>query len=357
MKKKVISIVSIVLVCVFLFSGCGGSATTGVQEEKEEVQAYAGKEGRITAYISGPDQMLKDIEEGFEETHGDVLDVLAMGCGPLAQKVNAEAEAGNVQADVIWGAEPIVYIEFQSKGILQQYVSPEAEALKKEYVVGDGFYTLCNARYGVIVYNRERVADSEVPVSWQQLAGENWKNRLAIADAGQSAMALALVAGLVQMEERGWSYLQALKDNGVMLTQQNNQAIEKVASGEVDAAIAPHDGVLRLIKKDKKAGIESKLAIAWPKEGALSVQRPIAIVANKSRPEINNELCHEFVDFVISPAGQKIAAKYGFISVRNDQSLPDGVPKDVKGVSIDWNNAVKEAGELRNEFDRIMTSK
>ncbi len=355
MKRNKAMVLSFILIFAIALSGCGSRDSEESNMEKQ--QTYSGEEGRITAYISGPEQMLTDIENAFEEERGDVLEVLAMGSGPLFQKVNTEAEAGAVQADIIWGAEPIAYMELQSKNLLQSYESPEAADLKPENKIGNGFFTLCNARYGVIVYNKENVELQEIPRSWQDLTKESWKNRIAIADARQSAMALALVTGLVQMNGDEWDTVQALKENQVILTQQNEQAIERVATGEVDIAIAPHDGVLRLIKKAKKSGVESPLAISWPEEGALSVQRAIAIIANRARPEVNTELCQEFIDFVISQQGQEIASKYGFISVRKEQEAVTGVPDNVKAMSIDWDKAATQAEELRNRFDSIMTTK
>jgi len=58
-----------------------------------------------------------------------------------------------------------------------------------------------------------------------------------------------------------------------MLTKHNIEAVNRVEPGEVDVAIAPHDGFLILIKKAKKQGFESPLKNVWP-EGAISVQWP-----------------------------------------------------------------------------------
>ncbi len=360
MRKSTGVFWSLILALALLFSGCAGQQAASDNENKASenqavTQVYSGEEGRITIYLSGPEQMLADLENAFEQERGDVLNILPMGCGPLAQKVCTEAEAGGIQADVIWGAEPLLYMNLREKGLLQQYTSPEAEAIKPEYKMGDNYYTLCNARYGVIVYNREKVAAEEIPSFWADLTKSNWKGRVAIADAGQSAMALALTAGLLQINDGSWEYLQSLKDNRVILTKQNNQAVEMVSTGEADAAIVPHDGVLRAIKSDKKKGIDSSLAIAWPEEGAISVQRPIAIIANEARPDANNELCQEFINFVLAPSGQQIAAKYGFVSVRNDQELPAGVPNKVQAITLDWENASANDDEIRENFEKIMT--
>lgn len=350
-KRKGI-ICSAVLALVLLVGGCTtGQADKAAMSEK---QTDKPKKEQITAYISGPDQMLIDLEKAFEEERGDVLNVLAMGCGPLAQKINTEAEAGNVQADIIWGAEPTLYIQLQQKGLLQQYQSPQAANLKSEFQIGDGYYTICSSRFGVIAYNKDKVKKEEIPSSWQDLLAANWNNRLAMADAGQSATALAITAGLLKMNGDDWSYIEGLKKNGVLLTKQNNEAIERVATGEVDATIAPHDGILRGIKKDKKMGVESKLAMVWPEEGSLSIQRPIAIMADTRRSAAEQEICQEFIDYIISPAAQTTMTKYGFIPVRADVNIPEGVPANIKSIDLEWNQVASQGKAIRSKFEKIM---
>lgn len=359
MKKNRKGVVcSLILALALMAGGCASQADSGAGQGTGSEAKDSGKDNtQITVYISGPEQMLIDLEEAFEKEQGDVLNILHMGCGPLAQKVHTEAEAGDVQADIIWGAEPMLYIELQKKGLLQQYHSPQASNLKSEFRFGDGYYTICSARYGVIAYNRDKVSQEEIPSSWQDLVKENWNNRLAMADAGQSATALAITAGLVAMNVDDWSYLEGLKKNGVLLTKQNNEAIERVASGEVDATIAPHDGILREIKKAKKAGTESKLALVWPEEGSLSLQRPIAIMSDEQRTDADEAVCQDFIDFVISQPAQTIMSKYGFIPVRSDVDIPEGVPASIKSIALDWEQTAADVIEMRSKFETIMLAK
>ena len=76
----------------------------------------------ITAYIS-PDPLAAALEEAFEKERGDVLTVVS---GPWCRKLKAEMEAGDIQADVIYGAEPLFYLTLKEAGQLMEYVSPEA---------------------------------------------------------------------------------------------------------------------------------------------------------------------------------------------------------------------------------------
>jgi iron(III) transport system substrate-binding protein len=141
---------------------------------------------KITLYISGPQEMITALEKKFEAQHGDVLNVFATGCGPLKQKVWTEMLAGGIQADVIWGAEPMLYYSLQQKGVLQQYRSPQIKNLQKQYNYGNGYFTPVNARYGVIVYNAEKTPKEEILAAWRDLTWKSWDKKLAMADAARS---------------------------------------------------------------------------------------------------------------------------------------------------------------------------
>lgn len=313
---------------------------------------YYGEEGKINVYISGPEQMIKKLEEEFEKDRGDVVDFLHMGCGPLRQKVWTEKEAGEIQADVVWGSDPLMYMALEDEGLLQKYTSKECEFIKDEYKVGDGYYTLASERYGVIIYNKDNA--KQIPKSFESLKDKAWGSAIIMANATQSSTALALNSSLYQMSGDNFDYLKALFDNNLFLTKKNGEVSSKIAQGEFDAGIAPHDGVLRLKNKAKKEGYNMPIDIAWPKEGAIAIQRPIAVIKNEARPKVNDELSKEFVDFILSKKAQGITTKFGFASVRKDIKLPTGVPTDIKIVSVDWKFASEHEKEIRDGYENIV---
>ena len=313
----------------------------------------AAVEEQINLYISGPKEMVKLLEAEFEKEHGDVLNVYHTGSGSLRQKVWTEMLAGSIQADIVWGAEPMMYHALKEKGVLLRYQSPMIPDLKKEYIYGDGYYTAVNARYGVIVYNKERVLADEIPTAWADLLDKRWHQRLGIADASHSSMSLAITAGLYELFDHSWALYRALDENEVMLTKQNIDVVSKIETAELDLGITTHDGVLRLINKAKKRGIESPLGIVWPVEGVISLQRPIAIIKKERSLEADN-LVKKFVDFSLSETGQNIATRFGFITVRNGLKLPEGIPQTLEVRSLDWQYASKHQEEIRAIFKEIM---
>ena len=239
----------------------------------------------------------------------------------------------------------------KDEGWLVPYSSTQTPALKPEYremgeEIGEGYFTLATGRYAVIVYNKKLIEPTDVPTDWDDLTDPKWKGKVAIPDATLCATAFAMTCGLVQIY--GWEYFEGLKENDAMLIWRFKDVPQSVATGEALVGIAPTDGVLRMIKKAQQQGVESPLVMVWPEGGAISLSSPIAIIQDEKRSEASTKLAQELVDFVLSKEGQEIAVKYGFISVRGDLPLPEGIPEEIKAVEVDWEWAHRHEEALRS---------
>ena len=320
--------------------------------QKEPVDVYSGKTGRITVYISGPATMISKLEQAFEKEHGDVLDLVQMGCGPLRQRVWTEMEAGQIKADVFWGSDPLIYIALDKKGALEAFTPEGIEAVKDEFLT-ESNYTLINERYAVVIYNKNKLTGERIPSSFADLLGPGLKGSVVQADPSQSSTALAIVAGLWNIDGQNGDFYRGLAANNLFLSKKNSDVPSKIQEGEFDAGIAPHDAVLRLRKKAKKEGYPTPLAICWPEEGSLAIQRPIAISRNTARPEENEQIARSFVNFMISKKAQKITTMFGFISVRKEIPLPAGVPGDIAIRRVDWNYLASHENDIRDGFKAL----
>lgn len=344
MRMKLL-IVTLLVGSALALSGC----------KKEVVDTYSGEVGRITVYMSGPSGLAKQLEEAFEEGKGDVIEVLHASGGAIATRIWAEHEAGEIHADVVLAGEPSMFIALRNKNSLENYVSPEAQYLQEKYNFGEGYFTPVNARYGVIVYNTEKVTGDQIPSSWNDLKSSAWDGKLAFPDPTQSATAFGIAAGIEQVFNRDWTFFEAMMTNNAMLVTRNSLVAQNVKSGERDAGFMVHDGILRSINKDTKEGKVSPLKIVWPSDNAISIQRPIGIIANNSRPEENTTLTHQFVDFILSAEGQGIMRKFSFISVRTDIDLPRGVPSDIASILVDWDYIGENNETIRSRFETIIS--
>jgi iron(III) transport system substrate-binding protein len=302
---------------------------------------------KLALYFSGPQKMVEEIEAGFEEEHGDVIDVYGF------KRILAEMATGEIQADLVWGGEQIMYMQMRDKGWLHQYISPQISYLNPSYQLGNGYFTPANLMYVVIVYNNRLVAEENAPSTWDDLLSPYWSGRIAFTDVTQAPPALVTTSGLLQLHSYDWSFVEDLQANGVLLTTSQSEVGDRVATGEALVGIMPHAGALSQIKQAKQKQVESPLEVVWPTQGTIPLIRPIAIIAKQDRaPELTG-LAKEFVDYVLSPTAQQIGNKYGMITVRADVSLPSDIPEALDIIDLDWDWIYEHEDELKQRFEDI----
>ena len=353
----------LVVIALTSFAGCAvnnanveNSANTKVTTvESEGIDPETIKndsDEKILVYVSGPEAMIDKLEAAFEEERGDVCDMLKMSCGQVRSKVWTEQEACKIQADIVWGSNPLIYNKLDDKGLLKKITLKDIENIKEEYIINDRNYILVNERYVAIMYNTNEFKDIEIPKGYGDLTNEKYSNMLVMADANQSSTALGIASSLYQMNGDDIEYFRDLHDNGVILTKSNGQVPSKIMEGQFDLGIGPHDGVVRLMKKAKKEGYEMPVAMIWPSEGAIAIQRPMAIIKDDSRSEEEERTATEFVNFMVSKKAQMITDSFGFASVRKDvenKYLPEG-----KTVSkIDWEKASEYEDTIKKQYQEV----
>jgi iron(III) transport system substrate-binding protein len=368
--KKLIAIMSAV-VMIFAFTSCQKDTPVSSDTPKEPTKAPAQETEapaeateapvaenqetkateKILIYISGPEAMINKLEEQFEEQNGDVCDFVKMSCGQIRSKVWAEKEACKIQADVIWGSDPLIYNKLDDAELLMPLKLKDADSINEQFKVSDRNYALVNERYITIVYNKDQLKETP-PTSFKDLTDKKYDGMVVKADANQSSTAFAIATSLYQLTGENSEYFQSLKDNNVMLAKSNGQVPSKIMEGQFAVGIAPHDGIVRLRNKGKKEEFDVPLEIVWPKEGVIGIQRPIAIVKDDTRSKEEQAIASKLVNFLLSKKAQTITTKFGFVSVRTDIEntyLPEGV----EVYKIDWDKATQNEQTIKQEYQNI----
>lgn len=341
---KRILYLALAIITGVLLSACSTNAGT-VAQEQEVKQAE-----KAIVYISGPEAMINQLEEAFEAERGDVLDMVKMSCGQLRSKTWTEHEAGRIQADVIWGSDPLIYNKLDQENAFEKVEITDLDQVRSEYLLEDKTYTYINERYVGVLYNKETVL--EVPKSFEDLNNPVYKNSIVAADATQSSTAFAITASLAQVMDGGMTYFDKLNDNGLLLSKSNGQVPSKILEGQAGVGIGPIDAVIRLENKGKKEGYEVPLAISWPSEGVVSLIRPIALVKNDERNKSVDESARAFINFMHTKQAQKITTKFGFVSIRKD--IENNIlPKDVLVQKIDWEMATENEEAIQSAYRQV----
>lgn len=353
--KKIVSIV-LVSAMIFCLGACGETDLAKDEDAsintnaEGDVGSESSSNGKLLVYMSGPEEMINKLEAGFEEEKGDIVDITIMSCGQLRNKVWAESEAGSIQADVFIGSDPILYEKLQKKDMLEEFEITDSYNISDEFKLNDKNYALMNERYIVILANSDSVEN--YPKSFEDLTKEVYKDSITMADASQSATAFAIASSLYEVFGDNDDFFKAIKDNGIMLQKSNGLVPSSILEGQYALGIAPHDAYIRLKNKGEKEGYDVPLKLIWPEEGAMAVQRPVAISVKEGRTSEMELTANEFVNYMFSKKAQMITNAFGFVSVRKDIEN-NFLPENAKVFTVDWEYAAENENDIKEKYQAI----
>jgi spermidine/putrescine-binding protein len=179
MKPKVADKALAILIAFLLF---GLSPVWGQSEDTKLLIEGAKKEGKLLWYtalnINDGDMLTKRFEQKYPFVKTETL---RLGSANLLTKIQTEAKAGTFKADVI-EIEGIMGHIFKKQGLLEKYVSPEAQAYPASFKDPDGFWTSFFINTHVLVYNTQLVKKEEVPRTFEELINPRWKGKIALRD-------------------------------------------------------------------------------------------------------------------------------------------------------------------------------
>lgn len=323
---------------LFLLAACGGDA------DSEADSGDSGTEGDISFYTSQPDEDANALVEAFNEEYPDInVSLYRSGTEEVVSKVQAEDQAGSVEADVLLLADSVTFESLKEQELLQTYESPEAGNIPEEFADPDHMYYGTKAMATVLAVNTNEV--EAMPDSWTDLAAD--------AAAGQTVMpsplysgAAAYNAGVMSREESlGWDYFEDLAANDVTIVQGNGGALQSVASGEKSYAM-----VVDFIAANAKAE-GSPVELVYPEEGVPVITEPVGITAASD----NAEASQTFVDFILSEEGQTLAADMGYTPLRDDVEVPEGLKTmdDLQMMSEDVRTLLESREEDKSTFSDV----
>lgn len=120
---------------LFLLAACGGDA------DSEADSGDSGTEGDISFYTSQPDEDANALVEAFNEEYPDInVSLYRSGTEEVVSKVQAEDQAGSVEADVLLLADSVTFESLKEQELLQTYESPEAGNIPEEFADPDHMY-------------------------------------------------------------------------------------------------------------------------------------------------------------------------------------------------------------------------
>lgn len=132
----------------------------------------------------------------------------------LSIAISFSFAAGEVAADLLWVADPTVYLDMKNEGKLLSIKPPAADRIDAQYYDPDGFFYGVGVVHMAIIYNTAQV--QKPPKTWKDLLDPKWKDKIALARPIDSGSAVHAVGTMIPNPDFGWDYFKKLKENGAV---------------------------------------------------------------------------------------------------------------------------------------------
>ena len=256
--------------------------------------------------------------DAFTEKTGIKVEYVEISTGKALAQL--QAENGNTTADIWFGGGVDSYISATDLGYLEQYVSPEAEAINPAYSDADGYWTgLALVPAGFLV-NNDALAEKnlEAPKTWEDLADPKYKGEIIMASPAISGTQYAILNGTIQAygEEKGWEVWKGINENVDFYAQGGGEPGPKCAAGEFGIAVLAMTGGTFAMEA------EYPVTAVYPEDMIPWTPAPIAIFKNSQ----NKDAAKVFVDYFLSKEGQEALREADArIMARGDVAIPEAI--------------------------------
>jgi iron(III) transport system substrate-binding protein len=293
---------------------------------------FADEGPEVVVYTPFPEITAKELKKAFEKKTKIRVIMVTEGTTKVRGLLRAEKE--NPQADVWYGGGGIVpFIDLADEGLLEPYVPKGYEDMPEtrgNLILRDPDFHWTGLAVIALgfAYNPQVLPPDKVPKTWEDLIDPYYKGKIEMWNPGVSGTAMLFLDSVLMRaisegdgEEAGWDYLKAYWRNLKGYTVEGKPAFN-VARGASPIGIHFEHQVLEFMEEQAGGSVAGgSKNIQW----TLLPDSPVcvdAICLIKGGP--NPENGKLFIDFVMSPEGQKIINRF-FFSIDPDMPAPAGV--------------------------------
>ncbi|MDX6555836.1 MAG: iron(III) transport system substrate-binding protein [Miltoncostaeaceae bacterium] len=279
----------------FVLAGCG---------DREALTIYSGR----TENLVGP------LLEQFAEETGTAIDVRYGDTADLALLLAEEGD--RTPADVFFGQSPGAAAFLDKEGLLRSLPQEVLDLVDERFHAADGHWVGVSGRQRVLVYNKDMVAEADLPDSVFDLTAPEYRGRVGLAPSNGSFQDFITAMRSLEGEGRAEAWLRAMADNDSPTYANNNAIVEAVGRGEVPMGLVNHYYNERFLAEDPSLPSRNH-TLADGDVGTLVIPSNVSVLEGTDQPEA----AEEFVRFLLTEEAQRYFAEETF-----EYPLVDGVP-------------------------------
>ena len=293
--------------------------------------------GTLTLYTSQPNADAQATVDAFMAAHPDVeVEWFRDGTTRVMAKLRAEFEAGQPQPDVLLIADMVTMEGLEAEGRLMPYPEADTSAYDPAIMDDEGHYFSTKLITTGIVYN---TAAEMIPTSYTDLLEPAAEGQIAMPSPLTSGAATIHMAALTAHPDLGWDYYQGLANQGAIPDGGNGGTYRAVAGGEKLYGFVVDFLPIRNMLDG------APVEFVFPEEGVSAVTEPAAILSTAQNPQA----AKAFIDFLLSPEGQQLAADQGYLPAHPDITPPEGFPPRDEIELIEFDPAAALANDQANK--------
>jgi iron(III) transport system substrate-binding protein len=232
--------------------------------------------------------------------------------GPLLEQI--QAEGNNPKWGVLWVDGATAFAQLDNEGKLLKHSVPKVSfnTLGQENVPADGSFTPTGLTVtGALCYNSAAIKASQLPTTWAQLSEAKYAGVLGMNDPSQSGPTFPLIAGVMDQMGNykkgstatavadGKKLFGTLAKGGLLVSSTNGPTLGAMEQGSINIAIVQSSACYG----DELNGTFPAIRVKYLN---YSIALPSVIGIDAKQPTIVRGDAQKFVDWVMSPAGQKV---------------------------------------------------
>jgi iron(III) transport system substrate-binding protein len=238
----------------------------------------------------------------FQKATGITVKLDDNSTGPLLTQI--EASKNNPNWGLLWVDGATAFAGLDQQGLLQKGFEPSVQwnSLGTQSLPTDKSYTPTGVTLmAALVYDKTKVTNP--PTTWQQLLSSQWKGEVGMNDPSQSGPTYPFIAGMMNYlggVNQGETFYTKLKSNGLIIHPTNGPTLQALTSGQIKLALVQSSAG---IGATFGPGSDPKLTVKYLNPVTLL---PSAIGIDAKAPAAERAEAEKFIEFVLSPAGQKV---------------------------------------------------
>ncbi len=299
----------------------------GYSQDYREVVAGAEREGSLLIYSIMSAENWRPVLEGFNRRYPKVkVETLDLpNSREVFERYLAERGTNSRTADLLATADPSGWIEFQKRGEVMPYESPESAAWPAWAKPWPGVYTI-SADPLVFIFNKMLVPEAQQPKSFAQfvaLSEENrsrWRNKLTSYGAHFGGFGYSANFGFVQKHgDTAWDWFKQIAPTQPRWERSGGPMTEKVTSGEYAAGWFV--SAITFWPRLNDPARARVLGWNFIQDGQLVILRGMAIPKGAR----NTNAAKLMLDYIASVEGQQAFGRGGLTPARPDVKPGDNI--------------------------------